>query len=224
MLGCQISYCAGPRLVYQSHRKQIVSASSRTVSLFLRSFAVHSQKHKIGASTSRSNGSSAAPLVLARSPSYRSSGIGLNMSLRRPKSSKSTNGEANRHTSSTNGEASYKHESEHDRDHVDAHSHTHSIFGSHSHGEEGHGHGHEQIIDALQGSGKHCIYLLLYWFSGTNFARAGDRGSRITLIGLFANVGLTAAKGAAGWYMHSASLLADAGHSLSGMSAFVSSW
>lgn len=45
---------------------------------------------------------------------------------------------------------------------------------------------------------------------------AGDRGSRITLIGLFANVGLTAAKGAAGVYMHSASLLADAGHSLSG--------
>jgi divalent metal cation (Fe/Co/Zn/Cd) transporter len=36
---------------------------------------------------------------------------------------------------------------------------------------------------------------------------------------LVANVGLTAAKGAAGWYMHSAALLADAGHSLSGMSS-----
>ena len=45
----------------------------------------------------------------------------------------------------------------------------------------------------------------------------GDRGSRITLVGLFSNVGLTIAKGAAGWYMHSASLLADAGHSVSGM-------
>lgn len=45
---------------------------------------------------------------------------------------------------------------------------------------------------------------------------AGDRGSRITLLGLFVNVGLTSAKGIAGWYMHSASLLADAGHSLSG--------
>ncbi|TCD71617.1 hypothetical protein EIP91_007364 [Steccherinum ochraceum] len=43
----------------------------------------------------------------------------------------------------------------------------------------------------------------------------GDRGSRITVIGLLANVGLTASKGAAGWYMNSASLLADAGHSLS---------
>lgn len=43
-----------------------------------------------------------------------------------------------------------------------------------------------------------------------------DRGSRITLVGLVFNVGLTGIKGLAGWYMHSASLLADAGHSLSG--------
>jgi divalent metal cation (Fe/Co/Zn/Cd) transporter len=66
---------------------------------------------------------------------------------------------------------------------------------SHSHGEEGHIEGHEKLMEALRGS--------------------GDRGSQITLIGLFANVGLTIAKGAAGWYMHSASLLADAGHSMS---------
>lgn len=45
---------------------------------------------------------------------------------------------------------------------------------------------------------------------------AGDRGSQITLIGLFSNVILTSVKGFVGWYMHSASLLADAGHSLSG--------
>ena len=44
----------------------------------------------------------------------------------------------------------------------------------------------------------------------------GDRGSRITLIGLFSNIVLTSAKGLAGWYLHSASLLADAGHCLSG--------
>jgi len=44
----------------------------------------------------------------------------------------------------------------------------------------------------------------------------GDRGSYITLVGLFSNIGLTAVKGLAGWYMHSASLLADAGHSMSG--------
>ena len=54
-----------------------------------------------------------------------------------------------------------------------------------------------------------------FFFNG--LWRIGDRGSQITLIGLFANVGLTIAKGAAGWYMHSASLLADAGHSMSGM-------
>lgn len=45
---------------------------------------------------------------------------------------------------------------------------------------------------------------------------AGDKGSRVTLIGLFANIGLTSAKGAAGFYMHSASLMADAAHSFSG--------
>ncbi|KAG1734726.1 cation efflux family-domain-containing protein [Suillus paluster] len=80
--------------------------------------------------------------------------------------------------------------------HNDAHGkHSHSIFHSHSHDEHDHGHDAEQIVQALQ--------------------TAGDRGSRITLIGLFANIGLTGAKGLAGWYMHSASLLADAGHSMS---------
>ncbi|KAG0706127.1 cation efflux protein [Suillus ampliporus] len=80
--------------------------------------------------------------------------------------------------------------------HNDAHGkHSHSVFHSHSHDEHDHGHDAEQIVQALQ--------------------TAGDRGSRITLIGLFANVGLTGAKGLAGWYMHSASLLADAGHSMS---------
>lgn len=58
----------------------------------------------------------------------------------------------------------------------------------------------------LSSSGLICIYLL------------GDRGSYITLVGLFSNIALTAAKGLAGWFMHSASLLADAGHSLSGKS------
>jgi hypothetical protein len=36
----------------------------------------------------------------------------------------------------------------------------------------------------------------------------------------WAHVLLTSAKGAAGWYMNSAALLADAGHSLSGKHAF----
>ncbi|KIM40169.1 hypothetical protein M413DRAFT_11685 [Hebeloma cylindrosporum] len=81
-----------------------------------------------------------------------------------------------------------------DHDHEE-HSHSHSIFGhSHSH-DEGHTHDAEQIIAALEGS--------------------GDRGSYITLVGLFSNIALTTAKGLAGWYMHSASLLADAGHSMS---------
>ncbi|KAJ2704536.1 mitochondrial metal transporter [Coemansia sp. IMI 203386] len=40
-------------------------------------------------------------------------------------------------------------------------------------------------------------------------------GSRITLIGMGANVGMTMAKGMAGVYFHSSALLADAAHSLS---------
>ncbi|CAG8708451.1 17145_t:CDS:2, partial [Acaulospora morrowiae] len=42
-----------------------------------------------------------------------------------------------------------------------------------------------------------------------------SRGTKITLIGLGANIGLTFVKGVAGWVMNSASLLADAAHSLS---------
>lgn len=89
----------------------------------------------------------------------------------------------------------HHHEHQHEHDH--SHSHSKSIFHTHSHGEDGHSHSPdaEKIFAALKG--------------------AGDRGSQITLVGLFSNVGLTAAKGLAGWYLHSASLLADAGHSMS---------
>ncbi|KAI8368780.1 cation efflux family-domain-containing protein [Blakeslea trispora] len=44
---------------------------------------------------------------------------------------------------------------------------------------------------------------------------SSKRGTRITIIGLASNVGLTVAKGAAGWIMNSASLLAEALHSFS---------
>ncbi|KAJ2450705.1 mitochondrial metal transporter [Coemansia sp. RSA 2336] len=40
-------------------------------------------------------------------------------------------------------------------------------------------------------------------------------GSRITLVGMGANMGMSVAKGAAGIYLHSSALLADAAHSLS---------
>ncbi|KIL66275.1 hypothetical protein M378DRAFT_186084 [Amanita muscaria Koide BX008] len=75
--------------------------------------------------------------------------------------------------------------------------HSHGPFGhSHSH-ENGHSHSHggQELIAALSGS--------------------GDRGSQITLVGLYSNILLTSAKGLAGWQLHSASLLADAVHSLS---------
>jgi len=83
----------------------------------------------------------------------------------------------------------------HDQPHTQSHSHSHGIFGGHGHGHDGHDHHGGGLIETLQ--------------SG------GDRGSRVTLVGLGANVLLTSAKGAAGWYMNSAALLADAGHSLS---------
>ena len=93
------------------------------------------------------------------------------------------------------------------------HSHSHSIFYPHSRDDHDHTHTTEQIVHLFEGKGTSSFARFLYWL---NTRHVGDRGSRITLLGLVVNVGLTGAKGLAGWYMHSASLLADAGHSLSG--------
>ena len=117
------------------------------------------------------------------------------------------------------------------------HTHPHGIFGghshAHSHGHDGHDHG-GGLIETLQSGGAHLSSLLFVYYdahASNSFRiatlpslatyrlvsyREGDRGSRVTLVGLGANVLLTGAKGAAGWYMNSAALLADAGHSLSG--------
>ena len=75
----------------------------------------------------------------------------------------------------------------------DGHSHSHGIFSTHHHD---HTEGAEQLITALR-SGRL------------------DRGTKVTLLGLGSNVVLTAGKGLAGLWMNSASLLAEAGHSLS---------
>ncbi|KAG9316367.1 hypothetical protein JVU11DRAFT_2400 [Chiua virens] len=85
--------------------------------------------------------------------------------------------------------------SDNSRNHHHDHSHSHSIFHSHSRDDHDHSQSAEQIVHIFEGK--------------------GDRGSRITLLGLLVNIVLTSAKGFAGWYMHSASLLADAGHSFS---------
>ncbi|KAJ2395427.1 mitochondrial metal transporter, partial [Coemansia sp. RSA 2559] len=71
-----------------------------------------------------------------------------------------------------------------------SHSHSHSIFSVHSHGSEEH-------------AGK--IELLEH----------NKAGSRITLIGMGANFGMSVAKGLAGVHFHSSALLADAAHSMS---------
>lgn len=49
----------------------------------------------------------------------------------------------------------------------------------------------------------------------TSLKSSSKRGTRITIIGLVSNVGLTISKGVAGWMMNSASLLAEALHSFS---------
>jgi hypothetical protein len=136
-----------------------------------------------------------------------------------------------------NPDDKHEHAHKHDHDHH-AHSHSHSVYGSlthsHSNGDEGHSHG----VEALKSAGTPNPL-----FSNTDLNHGvlrwniGDKGSRVTLIGLGANVVLTTSKGLAGWFMvselirsifcihlilssvfqNSASLLADAGHSLSGM-------
>ena len=78
-----------------------------------------------------------------------------------------------------------------------------SSNGSHSHSHS-HSHTHSHSGDSEEAAA------LAAAFSGSN-----DRGSRIILLGLASNVALTAAKGVGGVMLHSASLLADAGHSLS---------
>ncbi|VDB87487.1 unnamed protein product [Peniophora sp. CBMAI 1063] len=77
----------------------------------------------------------------------------------------------------------------HGHDHEHGHGHSHGVLGhSHAHGEED-GHGLE-LIETLEAG--------------------GDKGQRITIIGLVANIILTTAKGLAGWFMNSAALLAEA--------------
>ncbi|TYJ52496.1 hypothetical protein B9479_006890 [Cryptococcus floricola] len=88
----------------------------------------------------------------------------------------------------------HKHEDGEECDHDHGHDHSHSgIFHTHAHD---HSEGAEQLMEALSKGQM-------------------DRGTRITLLGLGSNVALTVSKGLAGLWMNSASLLAEAGHSLS---------
>nr|XP_031860237.1 uncharacterized protein CI109_004369 [Kwoniella shandongensis]KAA5527309.1 hypothetical protein CI109_004369 [Kwoniella shandongensis] len=95
--------------------------------------------------------------------------------------------------STSKSTAAPSHNHEHSHEHGHGHDHDHGIFHTHAHD---HSEGAEQLMQALS-SGKL------------------DRGTRITLLGLGSNVLLTMSKGLAGLWMNSASLLAEAGHSLS---------
>ncbi|KAJ1942225.1 mitochondrial metal transporter [Kickxella alabastrina] len=80
--------------------------------------------------------------------------------------------------------------SHHCKDHD--HTHTHGLFNSHSHT-------HSTSETAAK----------------MDILEHHQAGSRITLIGMGANVGMSVAKGIAGIYFHSSALLADAAHSMS---------
>ncbi|KAG9014484.1 hypothetical protein FRB95_007166 [Tulasnella sp. JGI-2019a] len=97
----------------------------------------------------------------------------------------------------------HEHHDDHDHDHANGHSHSHGVAGGLFHSHAGHSHGDqsaEALVKFMKGEGL-------------------DKGTKVTVLGLFTNVGLTAMKGAAGWYFHSSSLLAEAGHSLSDLLA-----
>ncbi|GAA5833072.1 hypothetical protein JCM11251_006504 [Rhodosporidiobolus azoricus] len=86
----------------------------------------------------------------------------------------------------------------------------------HSHGGHSHSGGH--------GGHSHSIEDTAYLSDAVTSLRnpsSLDPGSRITLIGLVANVGLTALKGVAGYVLASSALLADAAHSGSDLIADV---
>ncbi|GAA5852243.1 hypothetical protein JCM8547_006711 [Rhodosporidiobolus lusitaniae] len=84
---------------------------------------------------------------------------------------------------------------------------------SHSHGPGGGGHGHSHGIEETAA--------LSTAFTSLRNPSSLDPGSRITLVGLVANVGLTALKGVAGYVLASSALLADAAHSGSDLVADV---
>ena len=97
--------------------------------------------------------------------------VSLQSSMSKRRKSSKPNGQ-------TNGE--YDHDHDHDQDHNHSHDHG-GIFHSHSHGDHG-DHTAEAVVKLLQGQGL-------------------DKGTKVTVLGIFTNVGLTAVKGAAGWYV-----------------------
>jgi hypothetical protein len=113
----------------------------------------------------------------------------------------------------------HDHDHAHDHAHDHGHDHSHGLFSTHKHD---HSEGAEQLVKA--------------WSAGKL-----DRGTKITLLGrwdvlrilpfspiliagLGSNVALTVAKGLAGLLMNSASLLAEAGHSLSDLLGVSGRW
>ena len=172
------------------------------------------------------------------------------MATRMLQSNKATNGKKHQlvdedgHSSST---TTHNHPPDHDHDHQGHghshnHSHSHGIFSAfgHTHSrEDASTAGAEKIVEALKGGSALCQCSMTVPDADMTLFSAVDRGTQITLVGLYSNVVLTGTKGIAGWYMvcllticacacsnlvscqNSAALLAEAGHSLSGERRFI---
>ncbi|KWU41065.1 cation efflux protein [Rhodotorula sp. JG-1b] len=87
---------------------------------------------------------------------------------------------------------------------------------SHSHGGHGHSHAHGHTHGGVEETQQ-----LASAVASLRNPRSLDPGSRITLVGLVSNVGLTVVKGLAGYILASSALLADAAHSGSDLIADV---
>jgi len=131
------------------------------------------------------------------------------MTTRRLNSTKATNGEKRHAVDEVHDhEHTTTHNHTHDHDHEDhshSHSHSHGIFGAFGHAhsrEDASTAGAEKIVEALKGGSTSRRGSVHKSRCSHDIKLAGvDRGSQITLVGLYANIVLTGAKGLAGWYM-----------------------
>lgn len=124
------------------------------------------------------------PTIQSRTRNLLRSNTSPSMQRRRQATNSSTTTTS---TATQNGSASpkhnhthHEHEHEHEHDH-EGHSHSHGgIFHTHSHDHSAHDGQAEAVVKFMRGEGV-------------------DRGTKVTILGLLTNVGLTAVKGVAGW-------------------------
>lgn len=136
---------------------------------------------------------SSSPIPLCYRPTNQSRTRNLlrsNSSLYMQRRRQSTNSSTTTTSTSTqNGSTSPKHTHSHrEHEHEDDHDHSHEGH-SHSHGGIFHTHSHDH--SAQDGQAEAVVKFMR--------GEGVDRGTKVTILGLLTNVGLTAVKGVAGW-------------------------